>query len=510
MMTDNLSPDKICQSIKSCPTLNEPTGNIANLQNGKQLPPSCWKCEIVVNTANQMVEEKGNIEEIMGSLEAVCSKMPKDIKDECNRFLKDYKKGIGAMMFQNLTPDQICVNIGSCPKLNEPLENLIHYELSEVDKQLPPSCWKCEIVVNTATQMVEEKGNKEEIVGSLKSVCSKMPKDIQDECNRFLKEYKKVLASMMTQNLTPDQICVNIRSCPKIYEPSENLSQYELAEINKQEPPSCWKCEIIIHTVDEMVEVKGDKEQIAASLGAVCSGMPKDIIGECNKFLAYNKKIIMDMLVLNLTPDQICENLRSCPSVPLDMEQLFGDYQLSKHQPPTCWKCEIVINTLDQMLVEKGNEQQIKVSLDTVCTKMPKQIETECKRFVEDYRKSILDMMSKSKNPDQICESLGSCPKAAESFILDEALDEVEETTDFLRQKCWEVSGYIVSIWCLAAFFIVLILSVYTGLRYFTRNKDIEHQTPSIARIYPSWMANWNLNLVRENGKPCPKNYDLL
>jgi len=332
-----------------------------------------------------------------------------------------------------------------------------------------------------------------------------------------LKDYKEIITDMLVLHLSPDQICEDLRSCPKPHKTLRSSNHFSQISKDKKQPPSCWKCEIIINTVEHAVIEKGNKDQIATGLNSVCAKMPQGIQAECKKFIQDYKKSITDMLVNNLSPDQICESLKSCPQENEQQEipiwHHFVKYPVSKPQPPLCWKCEIIINSVDQMVEDKGNEDQIKTGLAKVCSQMPKDIQVECKKFLTGYQRIVTSMLVQNLTPDQICQNLGSCPKESMVWTLQEEDQDLAEETDDHKQEFLESTDdmqvYEVTTWFLAAFCLVLLISTVIGFCHLKNRREI-NEAAFMGRLYPNMLANWHLTLGEEAIKPNTKDYNLL
>ena len=105
-----------------------------------------------------------------------------------------------------------------------------------------------------------------------------------------------------------------------------------------------------------------------------------------------------------------------------DVRQLPApDVQCSPPDPPTtspapapvtdstCVLCEYVITTLDSMLEDKTNKDEIKASLEKLCSLLPSSVEKQCDTFVSTYTDLIIDMLTKDVSPEMICTNLGLC-----------------------------------------------------------------------------------------------------
>jgi len=77
----------------------------------------------------------------------------------------------------------------------------------------------------------------------------------------------------------------------------------------------------------------------------------------------------------------------------------------------TCVLCEYVITTLDNLITDKTNEQEIKDGLEVLCSYLPSSVTKQCDTFVETYTDMIIDMLTKDVSPEMVCTNLGLCDK---------------------------------------------------------------------------------------------------
>jgi saposin len=61
------------------------------------------------------------------------------------------------------------------------------------------------------------------------------------------------------------------------------------------------------------------------------------------------------------------------------------------------------------MLEDKTNKDEIKASLEKLCSLLPSSVESQCDTFVETYTDLIIDMLTKDVSPEMICTNLGLC-----------------------------------------------------------------------------------------------------
>lgn len=78
----------------------------------------------------------------------------------------------------------------------------------------------------------------------------------------------------------------------------------------------------------------------------------------------------------------------------------------------TCVLCKYVMATLDGVLSDKANEEEIKEALESVCTLLPSSVTPQCDKLVGTYTQLIIDLLTKDVTPEMVCDNLGLCPGA--------------------------------------------------------------------------------------------------
>jgi len=76
----------------------------------------------------------------------------------------------------------------------------------------------------------------------------------------------------------------------------------------------------------------------------------------------------------------------------------------------SCVLCKYFISTVDKILSDKTNEQEIKEVLERLCSQLPSSVTQQCDTFIKTYTDLIIDLVTKDVSPALVCEELGLCP----------------------------------------------------------------------------------------------------
>jgi saposin len=76
----------------------------------------CGVCETVVQYVDSLLQENATREEIKQTLEKVCNFLPSEVQSECNIFIDTYAATLIDLLEKELTPAQVCQELGLCTK----------------------------------------------------------------------------------------------------------------------------------------------------------------------------------------------------------------------------------------------------------------------------------------------------------------------------------------------------------------------------------------------------------
>lgn len=131
----------------------------------------------------------------------------------------------------------------------------------------------------------------------------------------------------------------------------------------------------------------------------------------CDSFVDKNTDRIIELLAKELTPKQICQQLALCVKkmdADLDIDEAIivqviaipafptkSDFTVESKEiddlkdTPECVICEFVMTKLEAELKDKTSRDEIKKTIENICTKMPKSVTKQCTKFVDQYAELI-------------------------------------------------------------------------------------------------------------------------
>ena len=93
------------------------------------------------------------------------------------------------------------------------------------------------------------------------------------------------------------------------------------------DPNTCALCEFVMKELERKIGDQKTEAAIQAALEGLCAYMPKTINKQCVQLVdAYTQQIV-EMLIADLSPDQVCTALKLCVSAGAPFYLIFqGDF----------------------------------------------------------------------------------------------------------------------------------------------------------------------------------------
>ena len=190
--------------------------------------------------------------------------------------------------------------------------------------------------------------------------------------------------------------------------------------------------------------------------------MPSSIEDKCEEYIEAYTDMLIQLIIKDLTPHQICAELALCPSL-----EVAPEIVLTK-QDTECLFCEFVLSNIDDLIENATTDAQIIDALDQVCNALPTHLQVQnhkskqslkmikidqnygifwklpffifqgkCIKFVDKYANTIIDFLIHKVTPEQICQQLALClehESNAEQFDMlyhvDEIIDDIDDVND--------------------------------------------------------------------------------
>lgn len=467
----------------------------------------CQLCEQLVKHLRDVLVANTTESEFKTVLEGLCNQT-KGFAEECVSIVDHYYPVIYESLVNNIDANGACFLMGVCPKENGrslavvhmpllPSENIyvqpkkrleeikkvysndnIKTMILPIDQLMGPIilnqsiqgeqfCTTCQYFLHFLQEEFSNPKTEDEIKEIVGKTCEKFPSSIRSNCHEFINLYGDAVIAMLIQEIDPRDLCPILKLCPK---QTHDVFAYKPinVEINEEDGtsnPKCPLCVLIVKNAQDFIESPKSKKAVKIALKKACSTLPPKLHLQCTDFVDTYYDELLEKLVGNFRPNEICEDLKLCvkygdineipdfndnghhayelknfevPSsevfeidealnvntVAIPAQNLHARISLSTmEQPksinddPTCVLCEFVMTKLEQELKDKKTQEEIKNTVLNICSKMPNSISKSCSKFVNQYAELIITLID-TVPPKQICTQMSLCVALRESAKL--------------------------------------------------------------------------------------------
>ncbi|XP_022910966.2 prosaposin [Onthophagus taurus] len=474
-LENNLNPTDVCLLAGECSAQFHrhveitTTSNVGVVKFGEKDDLPCELCQQLVTHLRDLLVANTTEEEFKRVLVGLC-KQTGQFTDECLNLVDEYYPIIYQTLVENLNGTAACALIGICPTNLDDYEDVpirpllpvqsankaialagkkvgkVNLEKPEmmqlpIERVFPPfgapnevynqqACVFCEYLLHYLQEAITEPSSESEIKRIVSKVCDKLPASINATCLAFVDTYGDAICSLLAQEFDPSIICPLIRVCPA---PQDVKDVETFKEIVGGDQPKCPMCLFAVTKLEEMIKNDKTEESIENALNKLCSHFNGKIKLECQDFVTTYSRTLVNLLIDDLKPQNICVALKLCnekaPDKPItpvhveDVEILTNEipdhtkngvsYAESKQveNKPQCVICEFAMSKLQNLLQNKTTEQEIEDAVLKLCDDLPKSVRGECKKFVNTYADLVIQLLIGTLKPDEICEYIGLCDK---------------------------------------------------------------------------------------------------
>ncbi|XP_034940789.1 prosaposin [Chelonus insularis] len=464
-----------------------PMSSVGMVEVNDDLP--CKLCEQLVGHLRDLLVANTTEREFQQVLEGLC-KQTKSFASECMSIVDQYYPEIYEYLIKGLNSKATCEMAGICPmpgtkQFEGPImplvpvssheigvrilkENEKHdinvaitkkYPKTEADEmQLPiklmydsdsildmpnmdphgqKKCEFCEYILHYLQNIITIPSTENELKNIFGKVCTKLPDSIGGMCKEFLDQYGDALIALLVQEIDPSTICPLLHVCPsdQMMVAWEQLPKDKMIETELKDKPSCPLCLLAVEQIENVIKQNTTEANIEHELDKLCLHLPKSLNEQCVDFVkAYSKELI-EMLILDLSPQEICVFLKLCDekkkimpdNFPQDkdgeiMTNEIPDFPIKSQKPvkedTKCVICETVMGYIEKQMKNKSTKEEIESIIHTVCNDLPgAKLKNKCNHFVDQYGEFVIQMLSDDITPREICTVLDLCQENMQQFM---------------------------------------------------------------------------------------------
>lgn len=470
---------------------------------------TCQFCERMVQHLRDILVANTTESEFQQVLVGLCKQMKPSVRNQCISLVTEYYGMFYNFLVNNLDGKEICSFAGLCPSPGHPqtpiwplipgevnveetlagtdelavpvdpiVEITVSSDSANVDvanpalQQLPIErmmvphvlvnvggnkqiCEFCEYFLHyVQTEMAAEK-SVEKLKSVVEKACDRLPKTINTQCKDFVDAYGNAFIAILVQEVDPSVVCPKLGFCP-----SQDTSRIvvvgsDSSEEKVDDKPGCPLCLLAVTQLENIVKDNKTEESVKAALESLCSHLPKSLIGECDNFVEVYSKQLVDTLVADFSPQEVCVYINLCSANKSSEEPVVGDvftneipqYENEKLQKtvkddPQCVICEFAMARIDAMLKDKPSEEQIKAVVHRICDHLPTSVRPQCNKFVDQYADLVISLLAQELDPKEICTELKLCH--ANGYYSDRvALSVLQQQTRKNVEQCALCEGIV-------------------------------------------------------------------
>ncbi|XP_043267105.1 prosaposin [Venturia canescens] len=456
-----------------------PLSSVGMVDVGDDLP--CELCEQLVGHLRDLLVANTTEQEFEHVLEGLC-KQTKSFAPQCKSIVDEYYPQIYDYLVKGLDNNGVCMMAGICPspdkkthdgpiwpllpekslkiateialerknvgehgagtrqeakkteadEMQLPIERIMGPSVimgaPQMDLQGKKECAFCEYFLHYMQQVFSYPVTEDELKQVMGKVCKKLPKSVQNTCTEFLNTYSDAIIALFVQEIDPSVICPMIYVCPsnEFMEAWEKIPKDLMIKSEVEEKQSCPLCLLAVTQLEEMVKNEKTEENIEKALEKLCMHLPKSLITDCNGLVQQYSQQVIEMLVADFSPQEVCVALKLCDPKKNPGTQYLTpvgkDGEILSNEIPDnsvaikpvkettkCVICEFIMQYLEKAMRNKSTKDEIEKIVHGVCDHLPNSVSKECNGFVDQYADLVIELLSQEVTPREICTILNIC-----------------------------------------------------------------------------------------------------
>eukprot|EP00914_Ancora_sagittata_P029591 GHVO01058619.1.p1 GENE.GHVO01058619.1~~GHVO01058619.1.p1 ORF type:complete len:443 (+),score=69.73 GHVO01058619.1:115-1329(+) len=288
-------------------------------------PETCLLCETVMGEVQTEVRDAATQAQIESFLKTqVCARLG-SVKAACETTVDSYGAVLFEFLANELDPKTRCTSLGFCSaKTNEVNPTRVFAPLkAPTPVKASTTCVVCEFVLSEIDSLLSDNATEEEIKVALEKVCKMLPETIQDQCMDFIDMYGELVINLLAHELDPVQVCTAIGLCKS----TKKLAPVKIENAVTTDA-MCGVCETVMQYVDTLLEENSTVAEIEAVLEKVCNFLPSTYEKQCDQIIETYGKMIVQMIVDEASPEEICTAIGLCTKKVEMMEIIKPQQQL--------------------------------------------------------------------------------------------------------------------------------------------------------------------------------------
>lgn len=349
---------------------------------------TCSICKAFISLLEQIIPVNATVEDLKFVLDQLCELFPPETEKNCRSFVDKNAEAILNFLAHDVAPTLICHELALCmslpPKVGAVLDS--------------PDCDYCKLTVEFFYDELKKKETEEEVKRIVEKLCQLFPSSSRDKCISTINTYVDMVISLVLQEFTPEQICQQLGFCA-----STNVSM-PVVPPKKVSDDTCDLCMVVVKFVYDEVKDKRTEEKVKEALDKVCTLLPGSMEQKCVDMVNTYYDMLVNLLLQELVPDQVCKELGLCPSASTKKIPVAGF--------ENCPLCEIMVKIIYNELKDQKTEAEIQKMLDKLCFLLPSSMQQQCTETVNKDFDLLVHLIIMGMSPEEVCQQIGLCPSA--------------------------------------------------------------------------------------------------
>ncbi|PVD38757.1 hypothetical protein C0Q70_01380 [Pomacea canaliculata] len=289
------SPEVVCSKLGLCSQkVSVPVSPEKKIKGPDVL---CELCKIVVQKAEEFLQQNKTEQEIEGELDKLCSLLPSS--DSCKQMVNEYLPTIIILLKQELTPDAVCQQLSLCTTaVNVAVSSEKEMKGSAI------SCDMCKILAEKVDKVLEQNTTEAEITDVLVKACGFLKGDLNARCISFVDEYGPMIVKLIAQEITTAEICYSLKLC------LGKGSQAVRPHVAASSGDDCLICKEIINSFNQALEDPSTEKNIEDLMLSGCNSLPAGYQNMCSDLVQSYFPELVAMLTQNDL--EVCTMLKLC------------------------------------------------------------------------------------------------------------------------------------------------------------------------------------------------------
>jgi len=400
----------------------------------KSNPEYCELCKVLAAETRKYVRDNENAtdEEVEKFLNKLCDALTPLKGKVCHEIINRYGTVFVQAIISELDPEKACPDLGLCPRPSDSEMDTISTVPKKYEDILP-TCGICTFTVAKLFDMIGKNRSKEAIDAAMENVCYIIPEHYKHDCLTFMKEYGEKVAEMIVIEGTAHGVCTLLHMCLFSPEDIDSVESQESIKLTGEsmlpfdryipqtivnedirnmkidgeivkEKPLCAICEFALTQIDNMLGTNATEEEIIQTVEGICKRLPGTLKDQCDSFIDAYGDMIVQYLVQQLDPRQVCSELELCATV-----QIVETYVLTYDKVDKCELCMLISDYLSAFLADPKFEGNIEKLVENICPLLPASRKQECKDLIEDYGAYLLSLLAQETDKGKVCAAINLC-----------------------------------------------------------------------------------------------------